>query len=544
MESFELLSPLSIIERPMKAFAAANQPLQPDLLYMKSVLVSTGKNANDDVFLPLEMWNARATPILKPVDWEHNTGYELIKNTSDKLDDMKKIVADNQIIGVMYNSYVSDKTGNPVTEEMARANDFQVPNEFDIVNEAVIFKYLFPTVAAKIVKEANEDKLFVSMEAWFNGFDYRIGNKVVARNDETVFLDRFLRANGGEGKYKGEDIGRVLRNIVFGGVGIVARPANKDSVIQSFTNAELQKKLELDDVIVSHVIGNICSDSKESKDSQEAITIMDENKPQDTTAMASVDDYKEVIRKLVKAEHVVETRDAELASAQAEIDALKTRLETTASTLSKGMQQVAAAFSGEDAQKLASADADTFFTVLSEVVASKLAAADSAVAEIQAKLDETVAKLNAIEAERITAARIAQIRDVLNLVAAADDSDEVKAMKDAKTKKMHESCAHLDDEAFASWLGEMKELITLAATPPWMKKDEDKKEEKEKDAKADEETDAAILDTVKATASVLPAGVDNPAPAVDLTEKFKSLASDLLSANKKTRFDYSSREEN
>src|SRR5690606_38589211 len=145
---------------------------------------------------------------------------------------------------------------------------------------------------------------------WFSGFDYRVGNRIIARNDETVFLDKYLRANGGAGVFNGQEVGRVLRNIAFGGVGIVSRPANKDSVIQSFTNAELRES-NLDDALVSHVIGTIY-DSGESKVTQEVIDIMSdktvENAP---VTIASVEDYKEIIQKLVKAELSVEAKDEE-----------------------------------------------------------------------------------------------------------------------------------------------------------------------------------------------------------------------------------------
>lgn len=509
METLKLLSPLTIVEKPMRAFASAG-PVQPDLLYMKSVLVSTGKNANDDVFLPLEMWKARATPNLKPVDWEHNTGFELIKTPGEELKDNKKIVADNQIIGVMHNSYVADKSGRVITEELARADGFQIPVEFDIINEAVIFKYIFPTVAARIVKEAQDNKLFVSMEAWFNGFDYRVGNKIVARNDETVFLDRFLRANGGVGIYQGQEVGRVLRNIVFGGVGIVARPANKDSVIQSFTNAELfENNPKLDDAIVSHVIGTIGS-----KESQEVIDIMSE-KTQENTPAAPVDtvsagDYKELVTKLVKAEAAVDAKTVELASAKAEVDSLK-------ATIAK-----------------MSAEVDT-------LVSAKVAAAEKAVSDMKLKLDEAEAKLKSIEAARVVAERTQKVRDALNLSVLATDAEELKVKKNAKAESLVKAGQHLDDAAFAAWLDELKEIVSLAAAPPWMKKDEEEKEEKKEEEAKAEETDPAILDTVKATASI-PAGNENPNP-INLADKFKALASDLLTANKKTRFDYSSKEE-
>ena len=49
-----------------KLIAQAN-PNQLDLFYLESILVSTGWNKNDDVFLPQEMWNARLSPVLTDI---------------------------------------------------------------------------------------------------------------------------------------------------------------------------------------------------------------------------------------------------------------------------------------------------------------------------------------------------------------------------------------------------------------------------------------------------------------------------------------------
>lgn len=532
MEVIKLLSPLIVISEPSRAIASDSPQLQPDLLYMRSVLVSTGKNANDDIFLPDEMWKARATPKYKPVDWEHNTGRELLDNALAELKDKKKIVEDNQIIGVMYNSYASYKDGNVITEEVVHASDFVMPHDFDIINEAVIFKYLFPKASARIVKDASEDRLFVSMEAWYGNFDYRLGNKIVARNNDTVFLDKYLRANGGVGAFNGQEVGRVLRNIVFGGVGIVSRPANRDSVIQSFTNAELRES-NLDDALVSHVIGTL-NDSNESKVTQEVIQIMSD-KPNETApaTLASVEDYKNVIQQLVKAELSVEAKDVELASAKADTKVLTEKVQTLEAAIGKGLELVADKLGTEAKAKLAVTPATDIFPVLAGLVGDKLAT----VADIQLKLIAAETKLQALEAARVLASRIASVGETLNLTIAVSDSDEIKAKKKAKSEKLAKSAEHLDDVAFAAWLDELKEVLSLAGMPPWLKKDDEKEEDKnkKKEKKAESEvTDPAILDSVKAASASITPGVVETAP-VSLSEKMRSLASDLLVANKRTK---------
>ena len=78
------------------------------------------------------------------------------------------------------------------------------------------------------------------MECLFRDFDYALetpeGSKVVARNAETAFLTKYLRSYGGSGEFKGNKIGRLLRNFTFSGKGLVDDPANKRSVILDYSD--------------------------------------------------------------------------------------------------------------------------------------------------------------------------------------------------------------------------------------------------------------------------------------------------------------------
>jgi hypothetical protein len=186
------------------------QPKQQDLLYVESVFVSSGMNLNDDVFIPSELWAAISSIPNKPVDWGHDQ---------------------NQIIGHMTEAFPVAKDGTKITAAEA-------PVIFDVINRAVVYKWLFPEKARTIVEDSKANKLFVSMEVWFDSFDYMVGNKVVARNEQTEFLDGHLRVHGGDGFYHGEKVGRVLRNMIFGGKGFVRNPANPDSTIDATANKE------------------------------------------------------------------------------------------------------------------------------------------------------------------------------------------------------------------------------------------------------------------------------------------------------------------
>ena len=201
-----------------KIKADAN-PDQIDLFYIKSVLVSTGWNKNDDVFTPEETWAARSTPEDKQFNFMHN---------------------ENDIIGHITGSYIIDKDGNKVEAEEA-------PKEFDIVAEAVLYNsWTNPDNRermSKIISEIQEGKWYVSMECLFAGFDYAVTNedgtsKILARDDETAFLTKHLRSYGGTGEYQGHKIGRSLRQISFSGKGLVAKPANPRSVILNASKAQ------------------------------------------------------------------------------------------------------------------------------------------------------------------------------------------------------------------------------------------------------------------------------------------------------------------
>jgi hypothetical protein len=116
----------------------------------------------------------------------------------------------------------------------------EMPESFEIKIGSVLYRrWTNPELKArveKIIAEIKEGKWCVSMECLFKGFDYAVMTpagemKLVARNAETAFLTKHLRAYGGKGMVDGHKVGRLLRNITFTGVGLVDKPANPRSVI-------------------------------------------------------------------------------------------------------------------------------------------------------------------------------------------------------------------------------------------------------------------------------------------------------------------------
>lgn len=185
-----------------------------DLHYLNSVLASIGWNGNDDVFDSAEMWLARHSPVYKQVNYMHN---------------------EKDIIGSIIASIVIDSGGNVINDDAEH-----LPDTFDIIVASVLYKTWEDQDLQKrmdeLIEGISRGEWFVSMECLFHNFDYAVTtpsgeNKVVARNNSTAFLTKYLRCYGGSGTYEGNRIGRLLRNFTFSGKGIVTNPANKRSVI-------------------------------------------------------------------------------------------------------------------------------------------------------------------------------------------------------------------------------------------------------------------------------------------------------------------------
>ena len=192
--------------------SVSDRPIQADLYYLNSILVSAGWNKNDDVFDVADLWAARETPVDKPFNYMHD---------------------ETDIIGHMISSAA-------MAEDGAIINDLPLPEKMDLVTSAVIYKtWGDPAQSGRVndlIAKIDEGQLAVSMECVFRNFDYAIiepdgSKKVIARDDNSAFLTKHLRAYGGTGSYEGYKVGRLLRDLYFSGKGLVDKPANPRSVI-------------------------------------------------------------------------------------------------------------------------------------------------------------------------------------------------------------------------------------------------------------------------------------------------------------------------
>jgi myosin heavy subunit len=212
-EAVEKLQKIMAGNKSGGELSVAENKEQIDLFYLKSILVSTGWNKNDDVFDRKELWDARNTPEDKPFNFMHN---------------------EKDIIGHITANEVVDFEGNRIE------SDSDIPNEFNILTSAVIYtEWSDPEQRQrmqKIIAEIEDNKWFVSMECLFPNFDYALKSskgemRVVRRDEASAFLTKHLRSYGGTGIYEDYQVGRLLRNLSFSGKGLVSKPANPRSVI-------------------------------------------------------------------------------------------------------------------------------------------------------------------------------------------------------------------------------------------------------------------------------------------------------------------------
>jgi hypothetical protein len=196
------------------------------LFPLKSILVSVGKNLNDEIFTRENLWASRNTPTNKPFNLMHNQ---------------------NEIIGHITDRYVVDENYKVwASEEMP-------DGDFHIVSTALIYKdWIDRAKSAKIANIIKEiettEKWYVSMECSLGSFDYGLQTStgeliVIERNEATAYLSKYLKKYGGVGVYEDYTVGRVLNDIRFIGKGLVDRPANPKSIIiksENFSQAETE----------------------------------------------------------------------------------------------------------------------------------------------------------------------------------------------------------------------------------------------------------------------------------------------------------------
>lgn len=304
-----------------------------DLHFLQTILASTGWNDNDDVFDPIEVWVARHTPAHKPFNYEHDCA---------------------DIIGHIVSSWVMTDDGLVIAEDTAIDD---LPEKFHVATGGVLYTHwakpeLQERMDQLLAEIGKGDTWYVSMECLFRGFDYALKgsdgvSRVVARNEKTAFLTKHLRAYGGTGSYEQYRVGRLMRNIVFSGKGLVKNPANKDSVILPSTSVFSAAKSIFSTELKNEVYASVTNKPEnENKMSVELQNQLAELKAENEKLKASLvegdakrlkDEIESLKAEKVKAEGLVKEANDALAKAKAEIETL-TKAKAEADALLKDAQ--------------------------------------------------------------------------------------------------------------------------------------------------------------------------------------------------------------
>ena len=330
-----------------------------DLYHIKSILVSSTWNKNDDVFTAEQVWKARHTPEDKPDNLEHD---------------------EHCIVGHMTGSWVLDADFNLVPDDTSVEN---LPPVIHILNSSVVYtKWEDPVMQDKIVdliKAAESGEMFVSMECLLRDFDYALlkGEEltIVARGEDTSFLTKHLRAYGGNGVYNDYKIGRVVKDITFCGKGYTRTPANPESIILATSEVDLSKAHKINSFSQEGgVIINCTNNTTENQMEKE----LEELKAKVAELESVKSSFETKVAELVAANKRVEELTAELAEVQAnlkaasdklaEIDAAKARAARVQKLVEVGLEA-----SEVDAliDQFAKADDAQFDAVVSALAATK-----------------------------------------------------------------------------------------------------------------------------------------------------------------------------
>ena len=450
-----------VIAQNESSEAAADKD-QFDLYYLNSILVSTGWNKNDDVFGLEDAWSAKDSPVNKQFNFMHD---------------------ESDIIGHITGSVVLDENGTEV-------QDISNIDKFDIATSAVLYNSWsnieLKERMDKLIAEIEEGKWFVSMECLFNDFDYAVvtpegEHKVLSRNEASAFLTKHLRSYGGDGKYEGYQVGRLLRNIAFSGKGLVNNPANPRSVI--LNDIDPFEESQAEEITNSNF-------NMENKDMSDVLK-----------------EQVEVLR-------------AELATAKNATEALKAEMTTQKE---EEIQSKIEAFEAVVTDKDASiAEANS----AQEVAEAKVVELEEAIAKKDEELAEAVAKIEAHEAEVKVMARRAA------LIEAGAQEEEVEAILISFTEatdEMFEQVVTLAKKGFVPFKKkddkEDEEDKDTEAEVAEVVEEVTEAEAEETDEAADE-AEAEVLENVEeeAEASLTDAGDDS-------IEELRTSASAWLESN-------------
>jgi hypothetical protein len=436
-----------------------------DLYYVQSILVTSSWNKNDDIFDSEEVWAARNTPEDKPTNLEHD---------------------ESLIIGHITSNWPITEDGILIDENTPIEN---LPKKYHILTGSVIYKGFsnqdLRDRAQKLISEIEDGNKFVSMECFFNGFDYGLidtvtgSYQILNRNEDTAYLTKYLRAYGGNGIHDNYKIGRVLRKITFSGKGFVDKPANPESIIFSkneFTELFTEKSNDLSKAGVSNntltlnAENNIMSLDLESV-MKEFAEIKAQLEAIASTETAKADSLRE---KTIELENTIKAHEATIVDTKASLEVALTEKEEAAKKTEEEMLK-----KDEEVKK----------------AKSELEAANEVIAGYK-KNEEEMAK------------KEKKMKRMATLIEAGIETEIASATVD--------KFESLDDVAFDAMTS-----LFAGKLPPWLEKF--KKDDKEEDTKkskpkaSEDNADAEALETVEVSEDVNLSIANEQTSSVDST---------------------------
>ena len=321
-----------------------------DLYPVRSILVSSNWNANDDVFAAEDLWEARQTPTHKPTNLEHD---------------------DDQLVGHITATCVIDDKGDAIAEKPE-----EFPQLIHLVDDSVIYRNRSNPEVSKLIEELiaeiEDGTKYVSMECLFYAYDYAVMNpdktySVIKRDETTATLSQHLRAYGGTGYHDGLPIGRLVRGMIFSGKGFVDSPANKNSVILTVDDNKDDAEL----TTISSEVVDASDNETENLMSEAKIKELEDALAQANDKLAKVDIAK------------FEAKASELADTAAKLTEERDAATAELAELTKANTQLSA----------------------------DIEAAKAATAEVEAAKAELELKIEAAEKQALLASRVSSLVD-------------------------------------------------------------------------------------------------------------------------------------
>jgi hypothetical protein len=423
----------------------------PDSQYIQGIYVSSGMNSNNDVFLPSELGKSFGTALMKPIDIDHVVvEKESIVETLAKHSGNDALLSfgfgANTIIGAIYDSaFIDSITGDVI---LARELEAKIPEiydkliasdtsfveniqrddvRYDVIIAGVLWNFLFPKTVKQIVQDISNGERALSMECWFNGYDWLVNNRIYTREEAPHLQDIWDR----RGTVNGQSLGRVLRNIVFGGGGAVKNPANVNAFdfmeVASVKEGVYKARASLvktETISKKEITNNDGGNEMDIKEIEQAIS-------KAVDKVGEVSDLKQEVKTVASENKTlsekIESLKSDLSAKESQINDLLKDAQTKADVI-KALE--------DEKSNLASAS-DTAKSEL-DLAKKELEAKSSELESSVASLKDVTEKLEAFKLAQTIANRIDLLKSKDVLVSESEDAQTVASLSDEDFEKLME----------------------------------------------------------------------------------------------------------